>query len=223
MKEERFNVYIDVCEGPLSLLLYLIEKERIDIKDVKISQITEQFIEYINFIKDIQLAEVGDFIVMAARLMKIKSDTLLPQEVNEEEIKLKNEILDYKRYKNAAAEFEIMSASIRFFFRKPYEIKEEEKYIDVSIFALIDALRKLTNKLPDENDIKISRDMYPVEYMIDVILTKLKDGMFGFLDFFKNKEIPYIVSGFLAILELLKRGRIKAVQKEPFGEIYIYE
>ncbi|MCS7184532.1 MAG: segregation/condensation protein A [bacterium] len=223
MTDTKFEIKIDVCEGPLSLLLYLIEKEHINIKDVRISQITEQFIEYVNFIKELDLSEVGDFLLMATRLMKIKSNVLFPEELEKEEEKIIHELIEAKKYKEIAKELAIMNAyAIQSYFRKPYEIKEEEKYIEVSMYALIDALRKLLNKLPDAQEIKISKDKYKIEYMMDVILTKAKEGTFGFIDFFSGKEKSYIISGFLALLELLKTAKVKAYQKEAFGEIYIY-
>lgn len=234
----NYKLRLDIFEGPLDLLLYLIKKNDIDINDIPISQITEQYMQYIDMMKMLDLDIVGDFLVMAATLMQIKSRMLLPPDPNEqpeEEIDPRDELarrlLEYKKFKEIAEalkEKELLRQD--FFARTPDEeklrrLREESKeiYYEASLFDLISALSEALKKAPEEVIHEIVTEEFTVEQKVhDVLHHLLEHPTVKLQDLFrKARHKLEIIVTFLAVLELIRLNEIIAVQKGLFGEIEI--
>ncbi len=235
----KYKLKLDIFEGPLDLLLYLIKKNDIDIKDIPIVEVTEQYMQYIEMMKILNLDVVGDFLVMAATLMQIKSRMLLPQNPeyeDEDEPDPKDELIrrlyEYKKFKELAEVLQKKERERSALFsrgvdeKKLTQLKEEatEIYFDANLFDLISALTSALNRQPkgiiheivvkDEATVeeKIHKILHCMIERESILLTELFEDT-------RNK-IDIIVT-FLAILELIRLKEIRAVQKKPFKEIKI--
>jgi len=154
--DSEYKVNLDIFEGPLDLLLYLIKKNEVDIYDIPIAVITEQYLQYLDLMKVLNLDIVGEFLVMAATLTKIKSKMLLPPSEDDDEeeegidprTELMEHLIEYQRYKEAALQLKNRELLEKDLFvrgqgdEKTSEVDEENRVIDVSLFDLVDALRK---------------------------------------------------------------------------------
>ena len=233
-----YKLTLDIFEGPLDLLLYLIKKDDIDIKDIPIVQITEQYMQYIEMMKMLDLDFVGDFLVMAATLMQIKSKMLLPpdpNEVQEEELDPRDELIrrlyEYKQFKEIADVLHTKEVARRNLFSRHIDpetldqLKEDarEVYFEANLFDLINALSEALKKLPEDIIHEIIKEEFTVEQKIHDILHGLVDRPAIMLtEFFaKAKTKLEIVVTFLAILELIRLKEIKVAQKKIFGEIEV--
>ncbi len=233
-----YKLKLDMFEGPLDLLLYLIKKDQIDIYDIPISQVTEQYMEYIEMMKLLNLDVVGDFLVMAATLMQIKSKMLLPpdptQEEQEEEDprdELVRRLLEYKKFKEIAEELQGKEASRQDLFRRVTdierlkELKEDAKevYVEASLFDLISAFTKALRKVQEKAVYSIKQEEFTVEMKIHAILHLLLDQEAVSLNnlFGQCRDKMEIVVTFMAILELIRIKEIVVMQKRMFDEIEI--
>lgn len=240
------NINIGNFQGPFDLLLHLIKKNEMDIYDIKIHQITNQYMEYINEMKEIDLESTSEFIVIAATLLEIKSKMLLPKVKKEEEEQeeedprkeLVSKLLEYRKFK-AAAEFlrEKESESGIVFSKKPEIIEEKnsEVAVDSDIFKgttmleLYNLFCKLMNdyenKLNRDNNYlnKISVDAYKVEDKMDDLLKNLslnKTIYFSGVAKKCSNKLEIVVT-FMALLELIKLRNVKIYQENNFNDIYI--
>ena len=233
-----YKLNLDIFEGPLDLLLYLIKKDDIDIGDIPIAKITEQYMSYIEMMKLLDLDVVGDFLVMAATLMQIKSRMLLPPDpvdVVEEEIDprddLARRLYEYKKFKEIAETLKDKELKRKDMFTRIVDeealkqIKHDSKevFIEASLFDLIDALSEALKKVPEEIIHEIIEEEYTVENKIHNILHDLLDHSSILLTdlFAKSRAKVEAVVTFLAVLELIRLKEIKIVQKRQFGEIEI--
>ena len=228
-----YRVKLEVFEGPLDLLLYLIKKEELDIYDIPISRVTEQYSEYIGLMRILDLDIAGEFLVMAATLMHIKSRMLLPEEelAEEEEEEdpreaLMQQLLEYRKYKEAAGilgERELQQMDI--FTRSGMEIEEEgEVLLDVNLFDLLGALSHVLERLKEEPVREIVSDEITVKEKITFIVDILmKDNVVNFTTVFTgcSSRSEAIVT-FLALLELIKLQEVRVKQKRQFAEIYLH-
>jgi segregation and condensation protein A len=227
----EYGVKLEMFEGPLDLLLHLIQKNDLDIYDIPIADITSEYLSYIDVMKDLNLDIAGEFLVMAATLMKVKSRMLLPSHTGEEEAddpraELVNRILEYKKFKEAARH---LSADLDYqkdiFYRNITPVFADEDFgVDVTIFNLMDAFRTVlekAKKLPKE----IIKEECTVEQKMKMIM--LEVGAKPFVSFFsifeRGESKRAIVVTFLAMLELIKRGQVSVKQDINFGEIRIYK
>jgi len=231
-----YKVKLDVFEGPLDLLLYLIQKEEVDIYDIPISKITDQYLEYLELMQLLDLNIAGEFIVMAATLMHIKSKMLLPPDQTEEEkveedprAELVRRLIEYKKFKEAASQLSAMESQHKHFFArvgtgvKPEELPKEEEYFEASLFDLITAFTKVLKDIPKDVFYKVVKDEFTVSEKIHDILHMLVDrkSLF-FTDLFKAAKHKFeIITIFLAVLELIKIKEIVVVQSSTFAEIEI--
>lgn len=228
------KVKLEVFEGPLDLLLYLIKKEEIDISDIPISKITQQYLEYLEFMKLLDLNIAGEFILMAATLMHIKSKMLLPpdpNEVKEEEeldprLELVQKLLEYKKFKEAAGELYGMGLRQKDVFGRSITMDLEEgakPYFEASLFDLITAFNKIVKGVPKEVFYEVIKDEFTVEGKMHDIFHLLVDRPIAlFSDLFKNAKHKFeVVTIFLAVLELIRLKEIIAIQETTFGEIKI--
>ncbi|MDK2856929.1 MAG: segregation and condensation protein [Verrucomicrobiota bacterium] len=237
LANEEYKVNLDVFEGPLDLLLYLIKKEEVDIYDIPINRITTQYMEYLELMKILNLEIAGDFIVMASSLMVIKSRMLLPDEerspVDEEDEEdprwdLVRQLVEYKKFKDAAGFLEhLEEVQENVFFREGEHVelgaRPDVGLSDVSIFDLITALNQVLDHAPKEEMQEIFAEQYTVGEKVDYLLEAVKNGKTLTLDrLFRNmRSRQEIVCTFLAMLELIKLNRLAARQDCYFGEIVI--
>ncbi|MFZ5800799.1 MAG: segregation and condensation protein A [Candidatus Omnitrophota bacterium] len=231
-----YKLKLEVFEGPLDLLLYLIKKDEINIYDIPIAQVTEQYLQYIELMKMLNLDVVGDFLVMSATLLQIKSKMLLPQEnaAQEEEEEdprdeLVRRLLEYKKFKEIAEDLRAREVARQDFFVRPTVAPSEkveidnEVYFEANLFDLISALNTAIKDIPREIFYEVIKDEFTVENKIHDILHLLLDAPRLQLNefFIKAKNKMEIVATFLAILELIRLKEILVVQKHSFGEIEV--
>ncbi|MBN2453570.1 MAG: segregation/condensation protein A [Candidatus Omnitrophica bacterium] len=233
-----YKVKLEVFEGPLDLLLFLIKKEEVDIYDIPIAKITDQYLEYLELMQLLDLSIAGEFLVMAATLMHIKSKMLLPPEEtqaeNEEDqdprAELVKRLLEYKKFKEAAAELAQKESSQKHFFARVGSGVDVDKLpasqdepFEASLFDLITAFTKVLKDIPKDVFHQVVKDEFTVSEKIHDILHMLVDRKsVVFTDLFKAaKNKAEIITTFLAVLELIKIREISVLQHAPFGEIEI--
>lgn len=232
-----YKVKLDVFEGPLDLLLYLIQKEEVDIYDIPIAKITDQYLEYLELMKLLDLGIAGEFLVMAATLMHIKSKMLLPPEPVEGEeaaeedprAELVKRLLEYKKFKEAASELSHMESQHKHFFARVgpgidiEDLPKEETFFEASLFDLITAFTKVLKEIPKEIFYKVVKDEFTVSEKIhDVLHMVIDQKKVLFTDLFRAAKTKFeIITIFLALLELIKIKEVMIIQAEPFGEIEI--
>ena len=233
-----YNIKINEFEGPLDLLLHLIKQSNIDIMDIEINEITTQYLDYINKMKELNISVAASYLVMAAELMEIKSKSLLPTtEVIEDEEDnnlsketLINKLIEYKKYKDMVNTFKSLEND-----RKNIYIKSPEKvtnYLekviinnnDNSLDDLVDAFKKFLDRKDKEKPLttKITSKEYSIKDRKKNILNVLKEKkQTKFTDLFEENNIPYIIVTFLSILEMTKENLIKIKQDDNFKDIII--
>ena len=233
-----YKLKLDIFEGPLDLLLYLIKKNDIDICDIPIAQITDQYLEYIDLMKLMDLEVIGDFLVMAATLMQIKSKMLLPPDPSqqeEEEIDPRDELVkrlqEYKMFKEIAEKLKEKELFRQNFFGRNMdeelskEIKEDAKevYFEANLFDLINAFTKALRKFKEETVYQVNKEEYTVEQKIHEILHLLleKESIMLTELFDKAKSKIEVIVTFMSILELIRLREILVMQKRLFDDIQI--
>ena len=238
LETNRYAIKIENFEGPLDLLCHLIDKNKMDICDVKLSEITDQYIEYINKMEEMNLEVTSEFLVMASMLILIKSKSLLPKEAdNEEEIseeELLRRIIEYKKYKEITKKLREMyeNSSVRYY--KAQEIIElpkqklEKEYVPEDIITVYQDLVEKNLDKQNENAKNIERiaitDTYTVASKVKEMLKELvKKPRFVFNTLFSiqrcNKE--EVVTAFSGLLELSRRNKVITSQEELFGDIEV--
>lgn len=241
----QYNIKIDAFEGPLDLLLHLINRLEIDIYDIPVAQITEQYLLYIHTMNELQLDVASEFLVMAATLLAIKSKMLLPK--HEEELdedapfeyeqdpreELVERLIEYRKYKEAANDLKLLGEERSLMYTKPpsdlseyaKEIKPEKTELNVSLYDMLAAFQKLLRrkKLQRPMATKIARQEISIDKRMAEILDELRgiQGKRSFYDLFPHPSKEHIVVTFLAVLELIKRKEIDVEQDENFSEIFV--
>jgi segregation and condensation protein A len=233
-----YKVKLEVFEGPLDLLLYLIKKEEIDIYDIPIAKITDQYLEYLELMQLLDLTIAGEFLVMAATLMHIKSKLLLPpdqadaeaQEEEDPRAELVRRLLEYKKFKEAASELAQKESHQKHFFARvghgldidklPAQDKE---FFEASLFDLITAFTKVLKDIPKEAFHAIVKDEYTVSEKIhDILHMLVQNKSVMFTDLFKAARSKFeVITIFLAVLELIKIREVSVIQSVPFGDMEI--
>jgi len=235
-----YKVKLELFEGPLDLLLHLIKKEELDIYNVPISKITEQYLAYLDFMQMLDLNIAGEFLVMAATLMHIKSKMLLPkpegidEEVEEEDPRseLIKRLLEYKKFKEAAGELSMRAQRQKDFFARGVALPEmgdamkdglADEPFEASLFDLIGAFTKVMKEVPKELFHEIIKDEFTVEEkMHDIFHMLVKTPKLSFYALFeKARSKTEVITIFLALLELIRLKEILAVQDGAFGDINI--
>ncbi len=241
---ESYRVDLDIYNGPLDLLLYLIRRSELDIYDIPIATITEQYLAYMEAIQLLEPAVAGDFLVMAATLMEIKSRMLLPKAPAEEEAlddprsELVRQLLEYKRFKDAAGwlgeQAEERAERVGRFGPEPLEppvaagegdpeAPIADGPLEVSLWDLVEAFNRLMKATLANVPGTIVDEDVPIQTLSEYILERLKrEGEVPFTALFEGRAGRRRVAGmFLAILELVRLRRIRAVQSERYGEILV--
>jgi segregation and condensation protein A len=229
------NVQLEIFEGPLDLLLHLIKKNEVSITDIPIAVITEQYLATLDVMQTLNLDVAGEFLVMAATLVHIKSRMLLPvseeggeedEEGNDPREELARRLLEYERFKDAAEQLgqrEILTRDVFIRSAKPTEEIPVPQLREVSVFELLTALRRVLERLPKENVHEVTLDKITVREKMTLLLERLRDGsrvLFESL-FSEVKTRMEVVVTFLAMLELVKVRAIKIFQDESNGPIMI--
>jgi len=230
----NYSVDLEVFQGPLDLLLYLIRKDEIDIYDIPVARITSQYMKYVEMLKLLNLENAGDYILMAATLIRIKAQMLLPRDVGEEDEldpreELTKALLEYRKYKEAG---EIL-----------IEKRDEEAHLttvpghangykttstvltdSTTVFDLLTAFHDVMSAFKEESSYFVDYEKVTVDDRVAVILKILEENEYAtFLDLFADvkRKIIAIVT-FMAILEMTRNRRIVIRQSKPFAEMRIY-
>jgi segregation and condensation protein A len=234
-----YEIKLDIFEGPLDLLLYLIRKNEIDIYNIPIALITEQYLEYLDMMRSLNLDLAGEYLVLASTLIHIKSRLLLPpvesdaegEEGEDPRAELVRQLLEYQTFKEAALSLEDRPLLDRDVFTRgapaeePAAAEEEgEAVIEVGVFELVQAFRRVIAGIEKSEDLAIDADKMSLADRINEIMEILageKQVTFTELlgDTSDRKRIVYT---FLAILELMKLRMIRAYQTGPFGVIRLF-
>jgi segregation and condensation protein A len=234
----EYKVKFEVFEGPLDLLLYLIKKEEVDIYEVNLTRLATQFIEYIETMSMLDLEIAGEFLVMAATLMHIKSRELLPVEQRaegEEEEEgedprweLIRQLVEYKKFKDAAAQLQTLEdRQDRVFPRTPGKLEfepEERRGSEASIFDLVNAVNSVLQRFGKREDLReIFEDKWSVSEKIELLMRLCSERpALRFSELFAGMTSrSEVVVTFLALLELIRLKQIAVLQREAFGEIEI--
>jgi segregation and condensation protein A len=224
------KIRLDIFEGPLDLLLYLIKKEHLNISDISITKIVDQYLQFLELMKMLDINIASEYLVTAAHLISIKSKMLLPKEEEppapEEETQddLVRRLLEYEKFKEAA-DFLREKAIERnkYFKRSVTNPQHVETYIEASIFDLISAFKTALKEVPKNIFFEVVSDEFTVEQkihdLLHLLLVKEKISLSELFSQAKNKL--EIVVTFLAILELIKLKELIAFQEELFGAIMI--
>ena len=232
-----YAIKLDFFEGPLDLLLHLIQKNEMEITDIPIAEITEQYLEYLNFMELLDLDVASDFLVMAATLLYLKSQSILPslqvddQKPFKDREDLVRQLLAYKQFKEAAQALDYHAAKReKTYGRSAHPVADtsdsREIQIKATLFDLLSAFKQVIERsefaADDDHYEEIQEEPITVEEKMEIVQRKLSDEPINFNELFSEfaSKIEQIVT-FLAILELIRLQRISAVQSGHLEDIYI--
>lgn len=234
-----YRVQLNNFEGPLDLLLFFIKRDELDIYDIPISYITEQFLEYLHLMEELDLDVASEFILMASMLMSIKAKMMLPREENEEEeidesdprYELVQRLLEYKRYKEMAEKMADMDEAARKKLMRGYPQADEvdkqpagEALQDVTIFHLISAFKKVLQDIERKNVVhRVDREDTTVEDQSEYVLLTLQEkGRSSFRALCEGlKNRIFVVVTFLAVLEMIKERQIELYIEDDPTDFYL--
>ncbi|MGD9851623.1 MAG: ScpA family protein [Nitrospirales bacterium] len=239
--EDVYQVKLEAFTGPMDLLLHLIRKHKINIYDIPIALIAQQYLEYLSLMKTLNLSLAGEFLVMAATLLHIKSRMLLPKEeiaeTEEEEgldprIELVRQLVEYEQFKDAAASLvgrqKMWQES---FLREPLPppiqpvVPEEEEWIgeDLQLFDLLSALQEVLDRTATTSFVELTRENWTVQERIQTILERLEvESSIPFDQLFERQlSRLLVITTFLALLELVRMNLVRLFQGEWFGPIHV--
>ncbi|MGE0885769.1 MAG: ScpA family protein [Blastocatellales bacterium] len=231
-RRDSYRVRLEVFEGPMDLLLYLIKKDEIEIKDIPIARITEQYLEYLSLMRELDIAIAGDFLVMASTLIYIKSKMLLPpapkiegeEDLNEDpRAELVERLLEYQKFKSAAqmlhSRGEIEAAV---YTRGALETDKSNPEVSATVFDLLRVFREILKRAESEAEMEIHREEVTMAEKLAQIHARLDSGEeINVREIFEQSRTKReLILTFLAFLELVKEFKIHLVQRELFGEIF---
>lgn len=234
-----FKVKLNQFEGPLDLLLFFIKRDELDIYDIPISHITNEYLTYLEFIEMLDLEQAGDFILLAATLMQIKARMLLPAEVDErgEEIdpraELVSRLIEYKKYKEMTEEFALLeNRMMKINFRSNFSLDEKEKPADlesflrnVTVYDLARVFKNIMTEMKNEPVHEIKRPPVSLDEQIAYVRDKIKQHKrINFRELAKEIDIKLkLIYTFIALLELIKSKFIGIQVTENFNDFTLYE
>lgn len=241
----QYNFKVEAFEGPLDLLLHLINRYEIDIYNIPVAEITEQYLSYIHTMKELQLDVASEYLVMAATLLQIKSKMLLPkyeedvEDSSEEFIEdprqeLMERLIEYKKYKQVATQLKEKEQERAQLYTRPpldfmtFQKEEDEKLpIDVTLYDMLAAFQKLMRRKKVQRPVTatVTRQEIPIEQRMGDVLKQLEraGGRQSFYDLFIDDDRDMVVVTFLAILELMKHQKIVIEQEHNFDEIFLMQ
>jgi len=238
--EDNYKVKLDIFEGPLDLLLYLIKKDEVDILDVNIERVAKQYIAYLDTFKMLNIDLAGEFIVMAANLMYLKSRTLIPRPVQPTGIEDEDEddprwelirqLIEYKKFKDAAQFLGRRQLQMEGVFPATPEVPDLKKseveagMPELGIFDLIRAFQKVLDRFQKEDLKEIVDDRYTVADKIEYLLARVPPGdSVPFLELFSGATSrDEVIVTFVAMLELMKLRQFRITQDGLLGEITLF-
>lgn len=226
------QVFLEAFEGPLDLLLYLIRRQNIDILDIPIAEITRQYVEYIELMKELQLELAGEYLLMAAMLAEIKSRMLLPRPETEEEdeedprAELVRRLQEYERFKKAAEDIDALPRLERDVFPAAADAPERKvtrKLPEVTLKELLLAFHDVLKRAEMFSNLHVQREPLSVRQRMSEILSRVRANAFSaFAELFDPEEGRMGVAvTFIAILELLRESTIEVVQAEAYGPLHV--
>ncbi|HEX7530479.1 MAG TPA: segregation/condensation protein A [Pyrinomonadaceae bacterium] len=226
---DQLKITLGDFEGPLDLLLYLIRQEQVNIYDIPIARITDVYLRYLILMQELDLTVAGDFLVMAAQLIELKSRMLLPRDplAEEEEVldpraELMNRLLEHEKFK-AAAQMLWSRATVEqaVFTRAEIETDTTNPEVAVGLFDLLRVFQEILARQKEEILLEIEREEVSMAEMIDRLRNMVRSaGELNLMKFFERaKSRRELVVAFLSVLELVRMSEISLVQSETFGEI----
>ena len=232
----EYEVKLEIFEGPLDLLLHLIHKNEVDIFDIPIATITDQYLAYLDLMKALNINVAGDFLVMASTLIHIKSKMLLPvfgSEGEDEEdprMEITRPLLEYMHFKEVAGELSERDILSRDVFSRPVaqdlmrQALGEEQQLDVNLFQLVDAFKQIIEQRLPGAQLTFRPERWSVKEKAELILGLLRErGTLRFEALFsEDKTLEELIVTFLATLELVHMGLVKVFQSEPETDIMLY-
>jgi segregation and condensation protein A len=232
MGSDACRVQVGSFEGPLDLLLHLVRINEVDIADIPIVTVTEQYNQYLELMRDLNLEVAGEYLVMAATLMHIKSQMLLPpdpdateEEADDPRAELAQQLLEYQRFRQAAENLQAMESRRGLIWTRrdvPEEFADEE-LLAVDMFDLLQAFRKLVGRLGDEAGLRLKRDNVSVEgkvvWLKDLLAERRSVDLLDLLGGLPTRLDR--IATFLAVLEMMRLAVIVVFQRKLFGEIRI--
>ncbi len=234
-----YSVSLNVFQGPFELLYHLIEKKEIDIYDIPIAEITDQYIEYLNQMMQFNMNVASEFILMASTLIEIKSQMLLPTNEKQEDPRqeLVNKLLEYKLFKDVSEKLKEYEDESSYYFSKPKEelalvsdSKTEQLSLnEINIYELYNVFMSLIKnqnlKVINEYKLKVYRENYSVKDCIDELMKELKTtgrvSLFATISEKKRITKEYVITTFLAFLELSNKQGMKIYQTDTYSDIII--
>lgn len=239
LETNKYKIKIDNFEGPLDLLCHLIDNNKMDIYDISLSEITDQYIEYINVMEKMNLEVASEFILMASNLLYIKSKRMLPRQEEQEELiseeELIQRIIEYKQYKEIANKFkEFYTLNNRRVFRTPENVKAPKR-TDLEVIYTIEDISKVYKQILDKNTTKLNKNAKNIEkialvenYSVgDTVKTMfrelIRNRSFIFSKLYSTKKCKpqEVVTAFSGLLEMSRRNKVETEQKKLFGEIKV--
>ncbi|MBC6297157.1 segregation/condensation protein A [Listeria sp. FSL L7-1517] len=239
----EMNFKVEAFEGPLDLLLHLIGQLEVDIYDIPMAEITDQYMEFVHTMQEMELDVASEYLVMAATLLAIKSKMLLPKQeleidydtlVEEEDPRdaLVEKLMEYKRFKEAAKELKEKEAERSFYFSKPpmdlaeYEDGSHVAELDVSLNDMLSAFNKMLRrkKLNKPLHTRITTQEISIDDRMDAVIGRLQqqpNHRLRFDELFEERTKEQLVVTFLALLELMKRKLVEVEQVESFADLYV--
>ncbi|MDF2677360.1 MAG: scpA [Bacillota bacterium] len=235
----EYSVNLCVFQGPFDLLFHLIEKKEISIYDIPISEITEQYLDYLDQMRQFNMNITSEFILMAATLIEIKAHMLLPVKENQEDprAELVNKLLEYKMFKDVAEQLKQYENESSFYFSKPKEeiaitsdVKVEQLSLnEINIYELyniyLSLIKKQNIKIEHENSYKIYKETFSVKECMDNLMKKLKEhGRVSLFNTIKEQTKitkEFVITNFLAVLEISNTQGIRIFQNDTYSDILI--
>ena len=232
-----FNIKIENFEGPLDLLLYFIKRDKIDIYDIPITQITNEYISVIDEAKKLDVSIAGEFLFMASMLLRIKTQMLLPRQINDESLNIEDpridlvaQLLEYKKYKSIANKLKnLLFENKDSFFRNSSKVVYDQSpnasdfLNEVTLYDISKIFKDAVNNAPTQDSFEIYRETVSLKDQQDFILQQFNnDKILSLKNLVKKLETKLkIIVTFLALLEMIKRSEIICSQKENFEDIEI--
>jgi len=231
---ESLRVRVGAFDGPLDLLLHLVRIHELDVRDLPIAEVARQYQEYLDLMRELDLEIAGEYLLMAATLLHIKSRMLLPAEAprNEEEASedprsaLVAELLEYQRVKQAAESLAALDSARSLVWTRGASVPEEllgEETIEADLFDLLRAFRSLLERLGEEARLRVRRDRISIAERIVWLGERLEAlGRASFFELFEAlADRAERIATFLALLEMIRMGRVAAYQQTRFGDILL--
>ena len=231
-----YEIKLDIFEGPLDLLLFLIKKNEIDIYNIPIALITEQYLEYLDMMRSLNLDLAGEYLVLAATLLHIKSKTLLPVEEDDHDedepdlqAELVRQLLEYQIYKEAASQLDTRPLLDRDVFTRSFMAEalsdqdDQEMAIELSVFDLVDAFYKIVSTMEKGELLEIDMEKMSLAERMNEIMDNLAEKRnLTFMELLgEHANRRMLIYTFLAILELMRQRMIRIYQASSFGVIRV--